>query len=432
MNLGWMTKPAVLILGPVLVSLVVWSIPGGESYALRGFTVRSDLTFSSFAVLLTWYVACLAVFVAGSKVGASIEPSRGVSEVENTPVFERRFLAVLTVLSTLGVGYAVVTAASQVSIVDALTTGGGNALNEALGGELGPLTLRYTAAIAAPVAIVLARRGVASWATAAYNVVLLLLSSSFSSRLSLILAAVVLVVLTARIDGGLRVSRKVVVGGLVVGYIALSLLNFSRNSQFYEANGVTSITAMNNYQFAAYLGAPAQVSIGVSDALLTSDYFVGSTSPAYLAAVPTFLQPGDVNVVGERMAGYGGDVDVARSLTTNSAFADVVTNYGLLGTLFALIPLLVVGVVWGHAMRYNGLVVVAAGVVSYGLAELWRIYLFPQGIFVYLLLATLIAAVLASSAARTAASHESRRVSIRTDRAGGPRDVGPSPASRTD
>ena len=52
------------------------------------------------------------------------------------------------------------------------------------------------------------------------------------------------------------------------GFTVLTALNYFRNANYYREAGVSNPVAMNLYQMGAYLAVPAQVSLGVSDAVM--------------------------------------------------------------------------------------------------------------------------------------------------------------------
>ena len=89
-------------------------------------------------------------------------------------------------------------------------------------------------------------------------------------------------------------------------------------------------------------------------------------------------------------------VSIANSLTTNSAFADTFSRHGWWGLLYVCLTLGVAGFLFGHFLRYECTLSAAAGVLAYAVAEFWRIFLFAQGIVVYLLLVVWLAARIAA------------------------------------
>lgn len=411
MRLRHFLHPAVLLLAPVLLSAAAWSVPG-TSAALRGFGHRSEVTIGGLAVLGGWYLLCTGLIVLGHRCGAGLPRLPALARFDDDPVLERRLYRLIWVLAAVGVGYSLVRAAAVVDIGAALGSSTGNDLKAALGGEAGIATLRYATAVAAPMGVHLWRRGLLGGLDAASSVVLLGVNALFASRLAVLMAVVVFVFLLVSRRPGARVrwSAVALLAVLVLG--ALTLLNSLRNENYYAAQGVDSPLAANGYQLLTYLGAPFQVSVGVAGAIADGRYpqQYGATRAAQLW-VPTFLRgaedteqspddqaarraqgdeftfsTGSLPRGGER---YASTVDVGNTLTTNSAFADVLSDYGYGGLLGLALTVGVIGVLLGHLDRYRSVVVVAGGVVGYGAAELWRTYLFSQGIVVFLLVSVL-------------------------------------------
>lgn len=415
MRLRPFLHPAVLLLVPVLLSAAAWSVPGTSS-ALRGFEHRSEPTVGGLAVLGGWYLLCTGLVVLGHRCGAGLPRLPALARFDADPVLERRLYRMVWILAAAGVGYSLVRAAATVDIAAALAGSTGNDLKAALGGEAGLATLRYATAVAAPMGVHLWRRGLLGGLDAASGVVLLGVNALFASRLAVLMAVVVFVFLhvSRRPDARVRWSAVALTAVLVLG--ALTLLNSLRNENYYAAHGVDGPLAANGYQLLTYLGAPFQVSVGVADAIADGRYpeQYGAARAAHLW-VPTFLRgPDDVEQTTDDRAArhaqgaeftystgslprggerYAATVDVGDTLTTNSAFADVLSDYGYGGLLALALSVGVIGLLLGHLDRYRSVVVAAGGVVGYGAAELWRTYLFSQGITVFLLLGVLGGAV---------------------------------------
>jgi hypothetical protein len=86
-------------------------------------------------------------------------------------------------------------------------------------------------------------------------------------------------------------------------------------------------------------------------------------------------------------------VDVAPSLTTNGALPELLYHHSWASLLAALLA--VAAVAWG-AGRFlvsAGVGPAVAGILVYGLAEIWRIFLLNQGIFHFLVLIGIAAVV---------------------------------------
>lgn len=386
-----LTSPVFYLLAPVVASCFVWLVPG-SSYRLRGFDVRADANVGAWLLLITFYAACAGLVWVGSRVGRVLGPSESLVTRTTSGRFQRRFSVVLTVFASIGVLYSMYLAQQQTSIIEVLTATQGNDLKESIGGVAGIATLRYTAAISAPVAMYVWKYSGGRLSLAVWNILLLVASALFSSRLSMIMAVVVLIFLVFRLRGEIRFRAVPVVTSAALVFAALTVFNYFRNAQYYLASGVSDPVSMNFYQIAAYLGAPFQVSLGVANGIMNRGYSTSSDPiSSALLIVPTFLRPEGEGTGQAAARSISQVVQVASSLTTNSAFANVFATYGWWGLGYILMTMFVAGWLFGYISHFRSIVVVAGAVVAYSLAEMWRIFLFPQGLVVYLLLAILIA-----------------------------------------
>lgn len=386
--------PAVLLTGPVFVSFLVWAIPGNGLY-LRGFTAHSAVTLEGSLVLAVWYGACVVSASAGASIGSHLFQFH--PQVAHGPRFEGRFGFAVTVLAAIGIVSSYIEISRSLSIVDVLAGGQANLLTSVILGGASISTLRYAAIISAPISIVRAIKGVGSWFFAVFNMILLVLDSVLSSRLALLMAAFVLILLIVQNRPNVRIRLRTAAWSLTLLFAGLTVLNYTRNQNFYRLFGVNDPITMNIYQIAAYVGAPAQVSVGLADAMVT-DGFDPSISPwhALGAIVPTFAQAekSDKSAALDP-AIYGYNVDIAPNLNANSAFADTFAQFGWWGLVYVLVVLCIAGTLFGYFLKSPGVLIVVAGVVGYGFLEFWRGLLFNQGIMYFLLLSAMIAAIYA-------------------------------------
>ena len=390
MKLSRICTPTVLLLAPVILSALAWSIPGASLF-LRGFTAKADLHFGGVIVLACWYLLCALALRLGMDFGKLKGPNPTTSALYRSVHFERRFYIFLSLLAAVGVAYSLYLAQSAGSIFSSLQNQSGNELSQALGGVGGVATLRYTTAIAAPIGIHLWRTGRASFLSASWNIALLMVNALFTSRLSLIMAFVVYILLLSIQDPERRIKYRSLILAGVLGFSLLGILNFFRNANYYLSVGVHDPISMNFYQILSYLGAPFQVSIQVAQAIFDGRYpSVGDPISSLRLLLPTFFQnkSGIDYVTPDH---FDHQVDVAGNLTTNSVFGDVYATFGSWGLAYALLTLFFSGVVYSQLSRYGPLLAASAGVVLYAIAEYWRIYLFNQGIVVYLLVAIFVA-----------------------------------------
>lgn len=397
-------RPVPLMVLALGVSLVAWVIPG-ESLALRGFGVRVAPSIGGVLLLIGWYSVCAVVAVIGERAGRSIRPMQSLdlpADVQVAERFDRRMLLVLTILATVGVGTVASRAGGLSGFQEALAATDANSLKQATGDGAGFSTLRYAAAVSAPIALhrLLSRR--TGRIIAVWNVILLLVTVAVASRLCLMLASLVFIYLLAQrpVRARIKVSTLASIG-MVVGAL-LVYFNYVRNARFYAANGVTNPITSNLYQVLTYLGAPFQVSLGVATRLRADWTAFSAVKDPATVLLPSFLSgllPSGSGYV-EPLRGaarYDYSVDIHPSLTTNSAFADVITSFGVEGLILSLLLVLLAAVAFGHFSLYRNYVSAVSGVVLYGFAEYWRILLFNQGILVFCCLVIAASALVAAS-----------------------------------
>ncbi|MGM9473808.1 O-antigen polymerase [Pseudarthrobacter sp. YS3] len=380
---------------PIILSLVVWSIPG-ESLYLRGFGDRADVNLGGVLLLLAFYATVVFVAVSFAALGKSLIAGDGLVRARSTEV-EKRFYLVISLSGLVGVVAAYSAVSGSVSIVDALSTSSANVLSEHLADGSSLATLRYATAMAAPVGLYLYRKRKVSLFSVVINCLLLIMNALLTSRLSLVMAIVVFFFLMAHEDSSRRFKPLgIAFAGLVI-FAALTIFNFVRNGNYYRLFGVDNPIAMNVYQIMAYVGAPGQVSLGVASSIFNGKF--GKQVPAASAVeavIPTFLraEKADKSATTDP-AIYGYNVDIAPNLNTNSAFADTYAKYGWWGLVAILVLLASMSLLFGIFSRVGGVYAAGAGVIGYGFAEFWRLFLFSQGISVFLVLLTITSAVIA-------------------------------------
>lgn len=383
-------RPHTLLLAGAVLSFFAWVIPWGGAIPapLRGYAQKEPWTAQGALFLLAWYAFFFAVAFGGFQLGRRIPVLRRAERVpwESYYVF-------LTILSLAGTtySYAYVLAKSPHAISAAFLHHQFNAVRYVLPYSSGPQTLRYASSLAGAIALFeLGRRRVRL--VHVVNVLLLLLAAAIASRVSLIIAAIAVAGLTARHLHTARVRARMVLGllllGLVALFLALSLLSYSRDADFYRSYGVRNTLVIGVDDIVRYVGIPFQAAVAVSNHV--SKWPAAPASAAAGAKVfllPTYV---DKNVPASVSRGenrYTAVVAIPASQTTNSVLA---LTYGVFGVLaFAVLgfAVLVAGVIAGHASRYRSYVFLASLVVAYTLAEWWRTYVLNQGIVQFLILA---------------------------------------------
>lgn len=277
--------------------------------------------------------------------------------------------------------------ASTTSIPYAIESHTLNNLAHALPSSASLSTFRYATTVAAPIGVFLWQRKQSRLWLMIVNVSLLMVSVSLASRLSLIMAILIYAFLFVRSRGPIRIKFWVALVSAVVIFGGLTAFSYFRTANYYDARGVTNPVEMTTLQIAAYLGTPFQVSLGVADKIVAGKYTVpGGPVKSLVAVSPTFLKIAESQnkLTTQNQPRYGGDISVARNLTTNSAFADTYSRYGWWGLCYVILGLGVAAFLIGVFMRYRSVISVVAAVLLYGFADFWRIYLFNAGFMIFL------------------------------------------------
>jgi len=177
----------------------------------------------------------------------------------------------------------------------------------------------------------------------------------------------------------------------ISGFAALTALNYVRNANYYREAGVSNPVEMNLYQTGAYLAVPAQVSLGVSDAVVRGAWEKQGGALSSLGAVqPTFLQFNKVakDDSWKQASVYGYSVAFAGNFFTNSVFADTYSVYGTWGWLYTILAYGFAGYAFARIFSFSPVIAASAGVVAYCFLEVWRVQILIYGIVVFLLLLT--------------------------------------------
>ncbi|RWZ46603.1 hypothetical protein ELQ90_14285 [Labedella phragmitis] len=351
------------------------------------------MTGIGILTLGVWYGLVVAVASLGTSLGRRVRPSAHLNWSDQDQAREKALYLILTIFSVIGMATVLANAGGISGFLAALNATDANSLKEATGGAAGLTTLRYTTAIAAPLGIHRLLRNRRGFTLAALNAVLLFLNAAVASRLSLLMAVMVLLYLLVTRPVGFRIRKRWILPGAAAVFGLLTLLNYTRNARYYEAAGVSDPVSMSIVQALTYLGTPFQVALGTANAI----HFRGATFSQppdewWTVLVPTFFrsEPRTGDATGTNR--YSQFVDYNASLTTNSAFADTLATFGPWGLVASLVLIASAALLFGHFAQYGNGLALIPGVVLYGMAEYWRILLFSQGIFVYLVIATLIAA----------------------------------------
>lgn len=383
-------RPYTFLLLGAGLSFLAWAIPWGSAIppVIRGFAPGGLWTFHGMLFLLGWYAFFFVVAFGGFQLGRRIPVLRRAETVSWESYYV--FLSIAA-LAGVAYSYAYVLAKSPHAISEAFLHQQFNDVRYVLPYASGPQTLRYASSLSGAIAIFeLGRRRFRL--VHLLNVVLLLLSAAIASRVSLIIAAIAIAGLAARHLHAVRIRPRTALGGLLLGlvalFLALSLLNYSRNADFYRTYGVKDPLVMNVDEIVRYLGIPFQASIAVSSHVSQwpkAPSTVAAGARAYL--LPTYATSGVPASVTKASNRYLKVVAVPGTQSTNSVLAGMYGVFGLLAFPILGLVTLVGAVVAGHFSRYRSYAFLAGLVIAYCFSEWWRIYMFNQGIVQFLIIA---------------------------------------------
>jgi hypothetical protein len=400
LSLETAVRPHTLLLAGALLSFLAWVIPWGGAIPapLRGFSQKEPWTLDGALFLLAWYGFFFVVALGGFQLGRRIPVLQRAERVPWESYYV--FLSILSLAGT-AYSYAYVVAKSPHAISQAFLHHQFNAVRYVLPYSSGPQTLRYASSLAGAIALFeLGRRHFRLLHVV--NVLLLLFAAAIASRASLIIAAIAVAGLAARHFQATHVRARMALGTLLLGlvalFLALSLLSYSRDADFYRSYGVRDPLVMNVDEIVRYVGIPFQASVAVSNHVSTWPAAPASAAPgARVFLLPTYVSKSVPASVSRGETRYTKVVAIPASQTTNSVLALTYGVFGVLAFVVLGLAVFVACVIAGAASRYRSYLFLASLVVAYCLAEWWRTYVLNQGIVQFLILVLVFWGVVGSS-----------------------------------
>ena len=363
--------PFGIIILTTTASFLAWIFPGFDGRVRKGFISPYPVDTYGILICVLWLTTIIVCAFSGFKIGLRL---RLQTKILNSRVSIDAFRPYLIISSIAHVGILyvflqLIGSLGVDGIISAVSGGQANTLKNTLydSYSVGIVSLRYLAIPAAALAFyhIIRRRYIF---ISILNILALALLSIISSRLSLIFAIfTALPILVFKLN--LRISKRAVLITFIVMFHLLAALNYSRNISFYRSIGISNFYAAGFSEIITYIGSPFQ----------------------------GFLATGQL---GDRLEGTS-DVTasnatgVSLELSTNSAFLELTRSAGVLQAfLTAAFSTLFGSFIMGIALRNkDNLLFLLFGAVGYCFAEIWRIYLFGQGI-VYTIVVMLIAVTL--------------------------------------
>lgn len=350
-------------------SILAWLFPD-FGYLRKGFKEQIDIL--SFDMLA--YIAIMFVFCCFLWLGYNLFSARAnVNTTSNDDgIISDRVYFISIMISFLGLVATYLAIAKTISfgqILSVFSEGKANSLKEALyeNYSFGIVSLRYCAILSGSFAIYRRLIKKKKLVLDVCAIGILLLAAMISSRLILVAAIFGSLYLLVYDKKVLKLNLFKAVAGVVFGFLVLSLLNWSRNSNYYELQGMGFFSAGFS-EILAYVGTPVQGAL----------FAIGN--PLAAADLTKFYALSTIET----------------ALSTNSALLDVIRLMGLPGIAFAAVTLFGAGLYISIFEKIKqGKYVFFNIPIFYSIAEFWRIFIFYQGLILTLVFASIVLFVVA-------------------------------------
>jgi hypothetical protein len=358
-NIAGIKRPSHIMLLAVILSFCAWLCPD-FGVLRKGFTAPEHPGPLEWFILFSWYLLIFTSLSLGQKLRASFAgpPHRRVNLPSLDSIGVYRTFTILAAVGTVSTLFRIFSTLPLLQALVYIYVGQANRLKITLYQDYsaGLLSLRYLVLYSASLAIYrIVKFRKLSFLNIA-NIVLLAMTTLISSRLILIATLVISAFLITYEKRSIKISviKLAVAAGIL--FAVLSVLNSSRNSRFY-ANLNLSFTEASISEIVTYLGAPFHVSLGA--ARRTDEIAAGGTDL------------------------YREYIDIEEALTTNSAFVQLHEQMGYVSWLYIGVVSCFMGFMFSWLTSFGRTsFLLPSGAILYGSAELWRLDLFQEGIFI--------------------------------------------------
>ena len=353
------TRPSGIALFAVILSFCAWLCPDFEVLR-KGFTIAEQPGLMTSFILFSWYLLIFTSLAVGQRLGAAFSAKRRI--VPNIPPLDSQYIywsfTVLGAIGTIGTFLRIFQTLPLLQAAIYIYLGQGNRLKTTLyeGYSAGILSLRYLVLYSASLAIyrTVKRRRISF--SAILNLLLLGATVLISSRLILIATMVISIFLLTYGKRSVQLSLVKMGVFAVLLFVVLSFLNSSRNGNFYARRNLSPSEASIS-EIITYLGSPFNVALGAANR--TSEITAGTPDL------------------------YRQYIDVEEALTTNSAFVELHERMGYLAWPYIGFICSFMGFIFSWLSSFGRTsLLLPCGAILYASAELWRLDLFGQGIFI--------------------------------------------------
>jgi hypothetical protein len=359
-------RPYVILLLTNMVSFFAWWFPSFDILR-KGFEVsRPIFSFGSIAYFTSLALIVVASYLTYASSGYFF-PAMTPSEIKNQSMVSNKIYLVSILIAGVGLLAAIMSVLAKASFMQLfvfISSGQANEIKYLLYEDysVGLASLRYCVIISS--AFLLYRRlcSVKMFYLDMAAVILLLTSSLMSSRLTFIASIVGGLYLYFFFKKRVKINIAKLLLLFVLVFSLLSLLNWSRNSGYYE-NRELSFVGGGISEIITYLGSPVQ---GAMTAFEFADR---------ISELDVFYRLSTIEL----------------NLNTNSSFHIYISKYGYVGVLWLIMAIGFISFAIGMVERYEcGRFVYINIPLIYSLAEFWRLPIFSEGIVITLLACALL------------------------------------------
>jgi len=375
--IDFITKPYGIVLVSVIVSFVVWTIPG-DAFS-KGFADPQPLFSVGGLFVLAWYGSILLLswlfFSLGKRFDIGHRYLDKYANVSDTAAY--LLITLLAAIGTYYVTHFYVKLIGWHGIIDSIHDHQGNIFKKMLEEQnktRGAASFRYCAMLSSGLTIfrILTRKKLLTVELPIdlLNFALLLLTSFYTGRLAIFAAIIFGICLYAFNHKPITIGlfTSLAVAGVVFGF--LTFVTSARTYNTYEARGYTSASGATTAEVSRYLSAPFQESLAIGN--------------NYTAA----LHGADHTELG----------GIEAHMTTNSALDELTSLYGWGAWPIIWITVSFVSLVMGILTHHRrNLLVLLYVVLLYCLSEIWRIFMFDKGVVLMMFLAVVFLVMMMST-----------------------------------
>jgi len=354
-------RPSRFSMAAMLASFAAWLFPT-FGVLNKGFDQPAHLDFTAFVILACWYLLIFMSFSIGEKTGQLKIFTSGLPSDQLMLLESNLIYYTFTLLATIGTVATLVRIIRMLSLPELIifmALGQANVLKDALyeNYSAGLFSLRYVVLYSSAIAVYRMIHWKSFTAINLFNIPLLFVSTFLLGSRLIFVATIVAVLLMLTFDKQafkISLTKAVIVIGLL--FVTLSAVNSVRNKDYYADLGL-SFAQAGVSEIVAYLGSPFQVAIG--SVRFTDELVAGGTET------------------------YRNYVDEELARNTNSAFVHLHEQIGYFSWLYITGMCFLMGFLFEVLASFGKTIfLLPCAAILYASAELWRLDLFQQGIFI--------------------------------------------------